>query len=178
MASAICVGTRGSNIIAAPAATSGSAVVLLHATGTPAAMASITVSGCTSVTDAVTKVIGDAGLTINDVDLIIPHQANDRIIDLAVRRLGISRDKVMVNLDRYGNTSAASIPLALCEALDAGLVQPGSRTVLVAFGAKTGELNSGWRVLGRMEDVESWKPETYPGLKRRAMRHARITIPR
>lgn len=87
------------------------------------------------MTDAVTKVVSNAGLTIHDIDLLIPHQANERIIDLAVRRLGIDRAKVLVNLDRYGNTSAASVPLALCEALEEGRVQPGDRVVLVAFGA-------------------------------------------
>jgi 3-oxoacyl-[acyl-carrier-protein] synthase-3 len=85
--------------------------------------------------DAVVDVVAAAGLTINDIDLIIPHQANERIIDLAVRRLGVDRSKVVVNIDRYGNTSAASVPLALCEALDQGRIQPGDKIVLVAFGA-------------------------------------------
>jgi len=87
------------------------------------------------MTDAVLKVVADAGMTLHDIDLVIPHQANERIIDLAMRRLGIGRDKVMINVDRYGNTSAASIPLALCEALESGRIQPGGRLVLVAFGA-------------------------------------------
>jgi len=87
------------------------------------------------MTDAVMQVLGDVGLTINDVDLLIPHQANERIIELAMRRLGIAREKVMINLDRYGNTSAASVPLALAEALDAGRIQPGDTVVMVAFGA-------------------------------------------
>ena len=85
--------------------------------------------------DAVTDVVTRAGLTIDDVDLIIPHQANQRIIDLAARRLGTDPDKIMVNVDRYGNTSAASVPIALAEALDEGRIQPGDRTVMVAFGA-------------------------------------------
>ncbi|NOX63783.1 MAG: ketoacyl-ACP synthase III [Chloroflexi bacterium] len=87
------------------------------------------------MTDAVLEVLTDAGLTIDDVDLLIPHQANKRIIDLAVRRLGIAPDKVMVNIERYGNTSAASVPLALCEALAEGRIEPGDRIVMVAFGA-------------------------------------------
>ena len=87
------------------------------------------------MTDAVLDVVSQAGLTINDIDLIIPHQANDRIIDLAIRRLGIDRSKVMVNLERYGNTSAASVPLALVEAIEQGRLQPGDRVVMVAFGA-------------------------------------------
>jgi 3-oxoacyl-[acyl-carrier-protein] synthase-3 len=85
--------------------------------------------------DAVVEVLGAAGLTVHDVDLIIPHQANERIIDLAIRRLGVDRSKVVINIDRYGNTSAASVPLALCEALEQGRIQPGDKIVLVAFGA-------------------------------------------
>ena len=87
------------------------------------------------MTDTVAEVVAEAGLTMNDIDLLIPHQANERIIDLALRRLGFDRAKTVVNLDRYGNTSAASVPLALCEALDEGRIQPGDRIVLVAFGA-------------------------------------------
>ncbi len=87
------------------------------------------------LTDSVVKVVADAGLTIDQIDLIIPHQANDRIIDLAARRLGVDRNKMVVNIDRYGNTSAASVPLAFCEAMDEGRIQPGARIVMVAFGA-------------------------------------------
>jgi 3-oxoacyl-[acyl-carrier-protein] synthase-3 len=85
--------------------------------------------------DSARKVVIDAGLTIDDVDLIIPHQANDRIIELARRRLKVPPEKMMVNIDRYGNTSAASIPLALVDAIEEGRVQPGDRLVLVGFGA-------------------------------------------
>jgi 3-oxoacyl-[acyl-carrier-protein] synthase-3 len=85
--------------------------------------------------DSVRKVIIDSGLTIDDVDLIIPHQANDRIIELARRRLNVPPEKMMVNIDRYGNTSAASIPLALVDAIEEGRVQPGDRLVFVGFGA-------------------------------------------
>ncbi len=87
------------------------------------------------LTDSVIKVVADAGLTIDQVDLIIPHQANDRIIDLAARRLGVDRSKIVINIDRYGNTSAASVPLALCEALEDGRIQTGARFAMVAFGA-------------------------------------------
>lgn len=87
-----------------------------------------------AMTDSVTQVVADAGLTINDVDLLIPHQANQRIIDLAVRRLGMDPEKVVVNLDRYGNTSAASVPIALVEAMEEGRIQEGDRIVMVAFG--------------------------------------------
>ena len=76
-----------------------------------------------------------AGLMVDDVDLFIPHQANIRIIDAATEQLGIDREKVFTNVDRYGNTSAASIPIALCEAVDQGLVKPGDKLLMVAFGA-------------------------------------------
>ena len=87
------------------------------------------------MTDSVINVVQDSGLTWGDVDLIIPHQANARIIELAVRRLKVDPEKVMVNLDRYGNTSAASIPLALCDALEEGRLRSGDHVVLVGFGA-------------------------------------------
>jgi len=85
--------------------------------------------------DSVRRVVMDSGLTIDDVALIIPHQANDRIIELARRRLGVPPEKMMVNIDRYGNTSAASIPLALVDALEEGRIKPGDRVVFVGFGA-------------------------------------------
>jgi len=66
--------------------------------------------------------------------LIIPHQANARIIDSACKRLGIGRDRVYVNLDRYGNMSAASIPVALSEASARGKLKPGDYVLLVGFG--------------------------------------------
>ena len=87
------------------------------------------------MTEAVTNVVHDSGLTWDDIDLIIPHQANARITDLAMRRLGVGPEKMMVNVDRYGNTSAASIPLALCDALEEGRLESGDHVVLVGFGA-------------------------------------------
>jgi hypothetical protein len=85
--------------------------------------------------EATRKVVADAGLTLKDIDLFIPHQANLRIIQAAVRALKMPMDKFFVNLDRYGNTSAASIPIALCEAVDAGRLNPGDHLVMVGFGA-------------------------------------------
>jgi 3-oxoacyl-[acyl-carrier-protein] synthase III len=85
--------------------------------------------------DSVTKVVTASGLTVDDIDLIIPHQANDRIIELARRRLRVPPEKVMINLDRYGNTSAASIPLALVDAVEEGRVKSGDHLVFVGFGA-------------------------------------------
>jgi 3-oxoacyl-[acyl-carrier-protein] synthase-3 len=81
------------------------------------------------------RVLENAGLTIDDIDLLIPHQANARIIDLAIRRLGIAKEKVYVNVHKYGNTSAASIPLALIEALEDGKIKEGDMLCLVSFGA-------------------------------------------
>ena len=85
--------------------------------------------------EAALKAVESAGLTAADIDLLIPHQANIRIIEKAAERMGLPREKIVVNLDRYGNTSAASIPLALDEAARAGRLQPGSLLVLVGFGA-------------------------------------------
>jgi len=72
---------------------------------------------------------------VNDVDLFIPHQANARIIDAAARRIGIPLEKVYLNVDRYGNMSAASTIVALCEAVQAGRIRKGDHVLLVAFGA-------------------------------------------
>jgi len=74
-------------------------------------------------------------LDVKDVDLFIPHQANVRILNAVAERLGLEPDRLVVNMDRYGNTSAASIPLALDEALQAGRVKPGSRILMAAFGS-------------------------------------------
>jgi 3-oxoacyl-[acyl-carrier-protein] synthase-3 len=80
------------------------------------------------------KVLKEAGLTGDDVDLLIPHQANIRIIQATAKRIHIPMDRVYVNIERYGNTSAASIPLALDEARRGGRGKPGEIWVLVAFG--------------------------------------------
>ena len=83
---------------------------------------------------ATQEVVAAAGLRLSDIDLIIPHQANTRIIKSAARLLDIPLDRFFINVDRYGNTSAASIPIALCEAVEEGRVKSGDRLVLVAFG--------------------------------------------
>ena len=74
-------------------------------------------------------------LSIDNVDLVVPHQANRRIIELVTEKLGISPNKVFVNIDKYGNTSAASIPIAIHEAREAGLIFPGSLTLVAVVGA-------------------------------------------
>jgi 3-oxoacyl-[acyl-carrier-protein] synthase-3 len=85
--------------------------------------------------DAALQALERVGLTSEDVDLFIPHQANIRIIESAAKRLDLPMSKVFVNLDRYGNTSAASIPIALAEAVEQGRVKSGSVIVTVGFGA-------------------------------------------
>lgn len=83
---------------------------------------------------AATEVVAAAGLTMEDIDLFIPHQANLRIIEAARRELELPPEKVFVNLDRYGNTSAAAIPVALCEAIDSGRAKEGDTLVLAGYG--------------------------------------------
>ena len=81
------------------------------------------------------EVIFQAGLTPDDIDLFIPHQANARIIELAAKLLRQPLEKFYVNIHKYGNTSAASIPLALVEAIEEGRVKPGDKIAMAAFGA-------------------------------------------
>lgn len=85
--------------------------------------------------DAIADVLQHADLKLKDVDLFVLHQANRRILDSAAESLGIPPEKVLINLDRYGNTSAGSIPLALDEAYQAGKIRKGSRILLCGFGA-------------------------------------------
>ena len=84
---------------------------------------------------AVHDVVGRVGATMDDVALVIPHQANKRIIDAVTRKLGGSDEQVYVNVDRYGNTGSASVPLALWEAKTTGRIAEGDLVVLTAFGA-------------------------------------------
>jgi 3-oxoacyl-[acyl-carrier-protein] synthase III len=88
----------------------------------------------TKMGESSTIALERAGLTLDDVDLLIPHQANVRIIDATARRLGLDESKVYVNIHSYGNTSAATIPVALTEALEEGRISPGDVLVLTAFG--------------------------------------------
>jgi 3-oxoacyl-[acyl-carrier-protein] synthase-3 len=81
------------------------------------------------------RVLEQAGLSSGDVDVYVPHQANVRIIDHAVAKLGIPKERVVVNVDRYGNTSSASIPLALADALAEGRVHKGDTVLLTGMGA-------------------------------------------
>ena len=88
-----------------------------------------------AVVDSAATALERAGVAASDVTLFVPHQANVRIIDAAAGRLGISMDRTVVNIDRYGNTSAASIPIALAEAADGGRIQDGDLVLLSGFGA-------------------------------------------
>jgi len=84
---------------------------------------------------ALKKVMKGAGVGINDLDLVIPHQANLRIIEAVAKRFKVPEEKLFINVDRYGNTSAASIPIALDEARRSGRVGDGSLVAMVTFGA-------------------------------------------
>jgi 3-oxoacyl-[acyl-carrier-protein] synthase III len=84
--------------------------------------------------DSALRAVEAAGLGLSDISLVIPHQANLRIIDAVAKRLEIPMDRVVVNIDRYGNTSAASVPIALYEAVQQGRVKDGDYLLLTAFG--------------------------------------------
>jgi 3-oxoacyl-[acyl-carrier-protein] synthase III len=88
-----------------------------------------------AMAEACDEALSRAGVAAEEIDLLVPHQANLRIIEATAKHAGIPMSKVMVNLDRYGNTSSASIPLALDQAISEGRVKPGSLVLLVAFGA-------------------------------------------
>lgn len=88
-----------------------------------------------AMTDALNQVLAASDMTIDDLDLLIPHQANLRIIEAVAKRFGAPLEKVYVNVDRYGNTSAGSIPIALDEARRSGRVNPGDIVGMVTFGA-------------------------------------------
>ncbi|MFQ6049245.1 MAG: 3-oxoacyl-[acyl-carrier-protein] synthase III C-terminal domain-containing protein, partial [Phycisphaerae bacterium] len=81
------------------------------------------------------QTLEEAGVEADQIDLIIPHQSNLRIIEATRERLGVDPQRMYINIDRYGNTSAASIPIALDEARRSGRIGPGSLVLLVAVGA-------------------------------------------
>ncbi len=106
---------------------------------------------------ATREALAAANLTIDDIDLLVPHQANMRIIDATAKRLGLPAERAMVNVDRYGNTSAASIPMALREALEEGRLHDGDTVVLVAFGGGLvwGAMVLEWAPVGRVRVADS-----------------------
>jgi 3-oxoacyl-[acyl-carrier-protein] synthase-3 len=83
---------------------------------------------------AAVKVVEDAGIQPSDISLVVPHQANIRIIEALMKRLKLGMDKVYLNIEKYGNTSSASVPLALDEANRLGKIHPGDYVLMVAFG--------------------------------------------
>lgn len=84
---------------------------------------------------SVIRALNHVKLQKSDIDLLIPHQANQRILEAVAKKLSLANDKVMINIERYGNTSAASLPIALDEAIDQGKIKDGDIIVLTAFGA-------------------------------------------
>jgi 3-oxoacyl-[acyl-carrier-protein] synthase-3 len=88
-----------------------------------------------AIPSATREVMAKAGLSVASVDLLIPHQANRRILEAASRNLGLPQEAVFSNVARYGNTSAASIPIAMCEAVEEGRIGAGDVVVCVGFGA-------------------------------------------
>ncbi|HYV96075.1 MAG TPA: ketoacyl-ACP synthase III [Gemmatimonadaceae bacterium] len=88
----------------------------------------------TAMSQASARVLADCGLSAGDIDLVVPHQANLRIIEAVAKYAGISMDRVIVTVEKYGNMSAATVPVALVDALEAGRVKPGARILMPAFG--------------------------------------------
>jgi 3-oxoacyl-[acyl-carrier-protein] synthase-3 len=91
--------------------------------------------GVERMAEAAREVCAEAGWALEDVDLLVPHQANLRIIEAVAKRLNLPLDRVVINIDRYGNTSGASIPIALAEAVTTGRMRQGDRVVCIAFGS-------------------------------------------
>ena len=118
------------------------------------------------VDKATREVVEQAGLTLDDIALFVPHQANVRIIQAAARALEVSEDRIFVNLEKYGNTSSASVPLALCEAAEQGRMQPGQHIVLIGFGA-----GLAWAAA-----VVQWGPPVTPRTRTLRERAVRVAI--
>jgi 3-oxoacyl-[acyl-carrier-protein] synthase-3 len=114
---------------------------------------------------ATRETVQGAGLTVDDIDLLIPHQANLRIIDATAKRLGIPPERCMANVDRYGNTSSASIPIALREAWEQGRLHDGDRLVFVAFGGGLvwGALMLEWVPVGALANAARQTAEVTSG---------------
>ena len=87
-----------------------------------------------TMASSVLKLLKDNELTTDDIKLIVPHQANIRIMQSAAKRLGVNMDKIYSVIDKFGNTSSASIPIALCNAVTDGSIKPGDKIVLTGFG--------------------------------------------
>jgi 3-oxoacyl-[acyl-carrier-protein] synthase III len=119
----------------------------------------------TRVVDKSTReVVAKAGLTLDDIELFVPHQANLRIIQAGARALGVDESRVFINLEKYGNTSSASVPLALCEAAEGGRIRPGDHIVLIGFGA-----GLAWAAA-----VVQWGPPPVP--RKRTLRQQAVRV--
>jgi 3-oxoacyl-[acyl-carrier-protein] synthase-3 len=112
--------------------------------------------------ETVTEVADVAGWSLDEIDLVVPHQANVRIIDAVRRRLKVSEDKVFINIEKYGNTSAATIPIAITEAVEQGRIQPGANVVFTAFGAGTTWGAAAFKWGSRVEPKETIDDELPP----------------
>ena len=102
----------------------------------------------TTPADALTRAAVDAGVRVDDLDIVVAHQANVRILQTVAKNLGVPDDLFYSNVDRYGNTSAASVPLALCDATAEGHIRPGSLVGLLGFGAGLTWATAIWRWQG------------------------------
>lgn len=107
-------------------------------------------------------VLERARMTTADIDLFIPHQANVRIVDAAAKSLGLAPERVFTNVDRYGNTSAGSIPIALCDAIESGALRPGDNLAMCGFGAGLtwGTAIFQWGVPAAIPATPSWQSLT------------------
>jgi 3-oxoacyl-[acyl-carrier-protein] synthase-3 len=119
----------------------------------------------TEMADASEKVVKEAGWGLDEIDLLIPHQANQRIIDATARRLKLDSNKVFLNVHAYGNTSAASIPIALTEALEAGLVSPNANLVFASFGGGLTWAAAAVKFGSRVEPISTIDDELPPNDK-------------
>ena len=109
----------------------------------------------TQMAESSRRALAQAGLTTGDIDFVVPHQANQRIVDATIKMLGVPAKKCIVNIAEYGNTSAASIPIALGEAVEQGLIKTDNVVVMVAFG---GGLSWG-SLVWRWKGAKVGKPE-------------------
>lgn len=123
--------------------------------------------------EAAQLAIRDAGLRLEDIDLLIPHQANVRIIEYVAKRLKLDPSKCFVNIQRYGNTSAASIPIALCEAVEQGRVERGAKLLFVAFGAG---FTWGAAVVEWFGPVDGRRQESLVGRLQRQIEQAQLRL--
>ena len=128
------------------------------------------------VVNSTREVLENARLAVSDVDLFIPHQANVRIIDAAAKTLGLTAEQVYTNVDRYGNTSAGSIPIALCEAIEEGRMRPGDNLVMCGFGAGLtwGSTVFQWGVPSSIPATDPWRGLAADDLDHRADRAREI----